>query len=296
MARLAIAALLVFAGLCGGGDAAARKLGACGGAWCGSIERPLGNGGTIDIAFRWYEPAHRGDGPPLVAVEGGPGYPSTGSRWEYRGIFGPLVASRGLLLVDQRGTGGSALIDCKAVQGFAGRTSGRAFARRVARCASEIDARYGRDAHSFFATAYAADDLAAVLRALRLGKVDLYGDSYGTFFVQEFMARHPSLLSSVVLDSAYPRRGLDPWYASSGAAARVALETVSPGSVLRLGALLARVRAAPVVGPARDADTSIAPRVRVDPRVLADMVQDAGSDPVTLRELDASVRAALAGD
>ncbi len=30
-----------------------------------------------------------------------------------------------------------------------------------------------------------------MIRALRLGKVDLYGDSYGTFFVQDFIARHP---------------------------------------------------------------------------------------------------------
>src|SRR3954453_18014587 len=295
MARLAIAALLVFAGLCARADAAAPKLRTCEGAWCGSIQRPLGNGRTIHVAFRWYEPAHPGDGPPLVAVEGGPGYPSTGSRWEYRGIFGPLVRSRGLLLVDNRGTGDSALIDCRSVQGFAGRTSGPAFARRVGRCAAEIDARYGRGAHSSFATAYAADDLAAVMRALRLGKADLYGDSYGTFFVQEFIARHPSALHSVILDSAYPRRDLDPWYASSGAAARAALETVSPGSVARLGELLARVRSAPVAGTTRDADTSVL-QVRVDPRVLADMVQDSASDPVTLRELDASVRAALAGD
>jgi len=130
------------------------------------------------------------------------------------------------------------------VQGYAGRTSGRAFARQVGRCAAEIDARYGRDAHSYFATAYAADDLAAVLRALKLGKVDLYGDSYGTFFVQEYIARHPSTLHSVILDSAYPRRDLDPWYASSGAAARGALETVSPGSVARLGAMLSQLREA----------------------------------------------------
>ncbi|WP_028062055.1 alpha/beta hydrolase [Solirubrobacter soli] len=287
------AALLVGLVLAGRADAATPELRRCGGALCGSIERPLGNGRTIDVAFRWY----RGDGsrPPIVAVEGGPGYPSTGSRWEYRGIFGPLVRSRGLLLVDNRGTGDSALIDCRSVQGFPGRTSGRPFARRVGRCAAQFDARYGRGAHSYFATAYAADDLAAVMRALRLGKVDLYGDSYGTFFVQEFIARHPSTLHSVVLDSAYPRRDLDPWYASSGAAARAAMETVSPGSVARLGELLARVRTAPIVKRTRDADTTSV-LFRVDTRVLADMVQDAASDPVILRELDASVRAALAGD
>jgi pimeloyl-ACP methyl ester carboxylesterase len=158
-----------------------------------------------------------------------------------------------------------------------------------------IDARFGRGASGLFATAYAADDLAAVMRALRLGKVDLYGDSYGTYFVQDFIARHPGMLHSVVLDSAYPRRGTDLWYASSGVAARAALETVSPGSVGRLSALLARVRATPLTGATRDADESVL-AVRVDPRGLAEMVQDSGSDPVILRELDASVRAALAGD
>ncbi len=95
-------------------------------------------------------------------------------------------------------------------------------------CARSIDRRFGAHATDLFATAYATDDLAAVIRALKLGSVDLYGDSYGTFFVQHFIARHPGLLHSVVLDSAYSRRDLDPWYASSGEAARRALEIVSP--------------------------------------------------------------------
>jgi pimeloyl-ACP methyl ester carboxylesterase len=301
--RIAVFAAILAGGLVPPAQAASLRVGSlelrsCDGAWCGTLSRPLDparpTGRRISIAFRWY--AGRSAGPPLVAVEGGPGYPSTGSKVEYLGIYGrALVRSRGLLLVDNRGTGGSGLIDCKSVQGFAGRTSGVLFARRVGRCADEIDARFGRGGRDLFATAYAADDLAAVMRALRLGKVDLYGDSYGTYFVQDFIARHPGMLHSVVLDSAYPRRGTDPWYASSGAAARVALETVAPGSVARLGALLARVRATPLTGRTKDADGSSLD-VRVDPRALADMVQDSGSDPVILRELDAAVVAALAGD
>ena len=49
-----------------------------------------------------------------------------------------------------------------------------------------------RGASSLFATKYAVDDLAAVLRALEIEEFDLYGDSYGTFFVQDFIARHPA--------------------------------------------------------------------------------------------------------
>ncbi len=76
---------------------------------------------------------------------------------------------------------------------------------------------------------------------------------------------------------------------------RAALEIVSPGSVARLGQLLQRVRVEPIRGRTRDADGT-ALRVTVDPRALSDLVQDSASDPVILRELDASVRAALAGD
>ena len=161
---------------------AAVQLRRCGGAECGMLTRPLDpqrpDGRKIDIAFRLYRAEGKASGPPIVAVEGGPGYPSTGTRAEYRAIFGPLLKTRDLLLVDNRGTGGSALIDCRSVQSFAGRTSGPAFARRAARCAAEIKRRHGDP--SLFATAYAADDLAAVIKALGYKRVDLYGDSYGT--------------------------------------------------------------------------------------------------------------------
>ena len=241
-----------------------------------------------------------------MAVEGGPGYPSIGSRVEYTGIYGPLLKRRSLLLVDNRGTGGSALIDCPMVQTFAGVTSSDTFPARAARCARQIDARFGSGADSLFATAYAADDLDAVMRSLKLPPVDLYGDSYGTYFAQSFMARHPDRLHSVVLDSSYAARDLDPWYGSSGATARAAVDLVcardaacasaAPGSASeRLAQLLAVLRRAPITGSTRDADGSKV-RARVDARAIVDLVQDAGSDPVIYRELDASVRAALGGD
>jgi pimeloyl-ACP methyl ester carboxylesterase len=278
--------------------------------WCGTLTRRLDPARArprIRIAFRWFPARERATGPALVAVEGGPGYPSGGSLFEYRGMYGPLLDERDMLLVDNRGTGDSALIDCHRLQSFAGRTSGSTFARRVGTCARQIDRRYGAHAADRFSTAYAVDDLAAIVRRLRLPRIDLYGDSYGTYFVQSFIARHPDRLSSVVLDSAYPIADLDPWYASSGTAARQALDAVcardpgcataaGPGSATaRLGQLLASLRQAPITGRTRDADGT-AVRARVTVRAVADMVQDSASDPVVLRELDASVRAALAGD
>ncbi|HEY5142592.1 MAG TPA: alpha/beta hydrolase [Solirubrobacteraceae bacterium] len=281
--------------------------------WCGALRRPLDparpRGTSIAVGLRWLAAAHPQAGaPPLLAVEGGPGYPSTGSQVEYTGIYGTLLRTRNLLLVDNRGTGTSGLIDCRRLQAYTGTTSGAAFERVVAGCAAQIDHGYPRvrQASGLFSTAPAVDDLAAVLRALAIPKVDLYGDSYGTWFAQSFMARHGGLLDSVVLDSAYPVRGLDPWYASSGVAARNALDAVcardvacaaaAPGSAsARLARLLGDLRRGPLTGPTRDADGSRV-QARIDVHALVDMVQDAGSDPVIYRELDASVRAALAGD
>jgi hypothetical protein len=106
--------------------------------WCGSVSRPLdparSHGARIRIGFQWLPPRHRRSGPALVAVEGGPGYPSAGSVLEYHGIFSRLIGRRGLLLVDNRGTGMSALIDFAPLQSFTGRTSGPRFAARVAGC------------------------------------------------------------------------------------------------------------------------------------------------------------------
>ena len=275
-ARVLVAVLLATAGLSATAEAApALKKGSLtlspcadpAGWWCGSLPRALDpakpKGTHIGIDFRWLPPSGgKARGPALVAVEGGPGYPSTGSYVEYTGIYGPLLQERGLLLVDNRGTGTSDLIDCPAVQKFGGSTATDAFPGRVARCARQLERRYPKVSHAedLFATAYAANDLSAVLRALKLGKVDLYGDSYGTFFVQSFISRHQNQLNSVILDSAYPVRELDPWYASSGETAQRAMDAVcsrdagcaaaaGPGSATaRLGELLARLRVKPISG------------------------------------------------
>ena len=70
----------------------------------------------------------------------------------------------------------------------------------------------------------------------------------------------------------------------------------APGSATaRLAALVARLRQGPITGRTRDSDGSRV-RARVDIRAVVDMVQDAASEPIIYREMDASVRAALAGD
>ncbi|HEY0278761.1 MAG TPA: alpha/beta fold hydrolase [Solirubrobacterales bacterium] len=285
--------------------------------YCGALSRMLDPGAAggpqIRIGYKWLPASDGGTAPrgTIVAVEGGPGYPSTGSLEDYFGIFRRVLGRFNLLLVDNRGTGRSALIRCPSLdrQPTSARASGPAFVDRVAACGRTLNGRYrtrgGQPVHAsdLFATAYAVNDLHAVLNRLGQHRVVLYGDSYGSWFAQAYAARHPDDISALILDSTYPIRGLDPYYASSGLVGRSAMNRVCARSLAcrdaapqgtpvgRLATLLRRLRSWPIRGRAPGS-----PEQTVGPRQLVDLVQNAGSDPYIWRELDASVRAALAGD
>jgi pimeloyl-ACP methyl ester carboxylesterase len=273
----------------------------CGQAWCGSLTRALDPSGevpgTIAIAFELYpqRDAARPNAGAVVATEGGPGYATTGSRAGYLALFDPLLTDRHLLLVDNRGTGRSAPLHCEALQ-----YDPLSLPQSVAACGAQLGERA-----ALYGSALAADDLAAVIDALQLGRVDLYGDSYGTFFSQTFAGRHPALLRSVVLDAAYAVIGADPWYPEAAPQARAAFDAAcarSPAcaalggaSMDRVTALLQTLRAAPVTGTAPDGDGTLQTAI-ADAQGLAYVMFANASGPVVYRELDAAARAWATGD
>ncbi len=282
------------------------------GAWCGKLRVPFDRAdpaaGTIPVNFEWY-PAEQAPVGTMVAMEGGPGYPSTGSRDYYIELFAGLQRTRNLLLVDNRGTGTSGLINCRPLQRWHLALGDDEYDRRVAACGEQLNtARQlpgGGSVHGsdLYGTANAARDLADVLAALETGPVDLYGDSYGSYFGQTFAARYPRLLRSLTLDATWPVLGTDPFYISTIETARIAFDLAcrrsvacalaAPGSSMaRIGALAERLRRAPVVGRTREPGS--APSTwRVDVGVLVALVNNAGSDAGVYRELDAAARAVL---
>ncbi|MFI4889668.1 MAG: alpha/beta fold hydrolase [Steroidobacterales bacterium] len=257
-------------------------------AYCGVMDRALDPDGRISgripVYFEFYW--HQGAGPvrgTLVATEGGPGYPATESRGDYLALFAPLRADHDVILMDNRGTGRSGAIDCPELQKAPAWTI-----ENVARCGALLGERA-----PFYGTAYAADDLAAILDALRIARVDLYGDSYGTYFEQVFAARHPTHLHSLVLDGAYPLDGPDyPWYPTYAPAMRdkfnIACRRSPPCAALP--------------GSSIDHILPVLQQLRAQPDGLAATARLAivmfGSAPAlaTVRELDAAARAFLAKD
>ena len=130
-------------------------------------------------------------------------------------MLGPLRKRHALILMDYRGTGGSGAIDCPRLQAGLGN-----YVREVGRCARKL-----ADRTDAYGTGAAADDLAAVLDRLKVPVVDIYGDSYGTYFAQTFAVRHPERVRAVVLDAAFSVDRLRPVgaRAARGSARRLAV-------------------------------------------------------------------------
>jgi len=267
-------------------------------AYCGTLDRPIDPAGqvsgTIKIALQLYPHRERTQ-PPLeaiVAVEGGPGYPSIGSRSSYIPLFAPFLDRHDVLLVDNRGTGASQAIICQPLQSSAFLTIAG-----ITTCGQTLG-----DTSDLYGSGTAADDLAAVLDALGFAQIDLYGDSYGTFFSQTFAGRHPGRLRAVVLDSAYPVEHESPWYPEAAPAMRNAFNSACeqslacqnlPGeSVTRITALLNSLRANPLRGQAHDGDGHLV-NVQADASTLALLAFGNATGPVVYRELDAAARAYL---
>jgi pimeloyl-ACP methyl ester carboxylesterase len=160
--------------------------------------------GTTKVAFAVRTRSDRGR-PSLgtiVAMDGGPGYASTDAPFARSlvAVLAPLLRRHDLVLFDERGSGRSEVVDCAPLQ--RGLTPE---AIAVGECANQLGPRYAG-----YTTAEAAHDLEVVRRALGLGRVFFYGDSYGTLFGQAYAVRYPASLRGLILDSAYP--GDDPYY------------------------------------------------------------------------------------
>ena len=167
---------------------------------CGTFAVPENrappNGRTISLRLAVIAARDGGTKPdPLVHIAGGPGGSAIADAVWMLSIFSELNESRDLVLVDQRGTGGSNRLECPPPR--AKLRNAAAVRAYVKACMANLDA----DARQY-TTAPAMDDLAEVLGALGYGQVNFYGASYGATAAQYFLAQHPELVRAVILDGA----------------------------------------------------------------------------------------------
>jgi pimeloyl-ACP methyl ester carboxylesterase len=186
---------------------------------CGTLEvwenRAAGAGRRIPLRFV-VVPA-TGAGPAREAIAylaGGPGFPATEATWVTE-VFAAARGDRDVLLVDQRGTGGSHRLHC-ALYGprdDAARFTGAFLpAERVPACVAELRQR-AELAH--YTTDHVADDLDEVRAALGYERLDLFGGSYGTRAALVYMRRHPERARTAILMGTAPTDALAPLHFAS---------------------------------------------------------------------------------
>ena len=270
-------------------------------------DRSKPDGRTIELAIAWIpnddaEPA----ADPVFFLAGGPGQAALESYPLLHAAFAEVRRRRHIVLVDQRGTGGSNRLACKDERGdnaFAGDDplDVAASVEFVRRCAAELG-----DAVRHYTTTDAVEDLEAVRAAIGADEIDLVGVSYGTRVAQQYAKRHPEHTRAIVLDGVVPNTlvlgaehamnleaALDAHFARCAKAPACAERFGSPRA--NLDALLAEARSAPRTVAYRDPQSNAPREDRFDAATLASVVRLYAYQPTTAALLPLSLHEAAQG-
>jgi pimeloyl-ACP methyl ester carboxylesterase len=133
---------------------------------------------------------------PMFVVAGGPGLAATEGSFFGR-FFAPVRAKRDVVLVDQRGTGGSNPLALAPMEIAYFVRPEMNFPPEWGRAA--LTRLRGQADLTQYTTARAVADLDAVRAALGYERINLYGTSYGTRVVQYYIKRHRERVRAAIL-------------------------------------------------------------------------------------------------
>lgn len=147
----------------------------------------------------------------VTFLDGGPGGAATEDYPAVASAFEPLRKQHHVLLVDQRGTGGSNALDCPQLGATAQKQNPdqldelandkTKLPELLRECLQEISSKADPQ---FYSTTDAVRDLEALRLALGSPRLNLVGVSYGTRVAQQYATRYPQAVRSMVLDSPVP--------------------------------------------------------------------------------------------
>jgi len=138
---------------------------------------------------------------PLFLLAGGPGLAATTFYTGVAPVFERIRRDRDIVLVDQRGTGGSNALNCQADTDPDAEDSPAAATREAQSCLAALAAHANV---ADYTTSIAVRDLDAVRAALGYPTINLYGGSYGTRVAQHYLRRYPDHTRTVILDGVVP--------------------------------------------------------------------------------------------
>jgi pimeloyl-ACP methyl ester carboxylesterase len=231
----------------------------------------------------------------LFLLAGGPGQSATATfLGDALGPLAPAVRHRDLIVFDQRGTGRSGLLRCRAIERANLLDAGRA----AGACAHRLGAR-----RAFYTSRDSADDIEAIRRELGVSRISLFGTSYGTKVAMAYALRYPANVERLALDSVVEPGGPSALYLDTlEAVSRVVRSLCRSGcraftrdGVADVASLVGRMAAGPLRGRLVDHRG----RSRSEAMGRSDLfsVLLAGDfDPELRSAVPGAVRAALDGD
>jgi pimeloyl-ACP methyl ester carboxylesterase len=167
---------------------------------------------TFDVTFALQRATRGPRQGVFVTITGGPGTSGISVADSYTDALDPRIAARyDIVFLDQRGIGLSEPIQCPDATldwytsdalPTVSRAQAEAYAADARRYARRCVTESGIDSGllPFFSTRQAVEDLEAVRRWLRAPQIDLYGESYGTQYVQTYAAAHPARVHALFVD------------------------------------------------------------------------------------------------
>ncbi|MEA2217818.1 MAG: hypothetical protein QOJ35_444 [Solirubrobacteraceae bacterium] len=262
---------------------------------CGSLDVPLDRTGAVPgavhlVAERKVAPSNPTN-TAVVGLAGGPGQAALPLISDFADLLAPALASRDLLMFDQRGTGASNPLTC--------RLDAANLTNAGTSCASEIGARRGD-----YTTAESVEDLEALRANSGYDKLVIYGVSYGTKVALDYAARYPDRVAGLILDSVVLPAGPDPLQRSTFVAMRRVLAQLCAGTECHgisgnpVGDLAARVRSLarkPLHGLLTSA-RGVRQRVQVVRSDLFDVMLTGDLNPTLRAELPGALTSARRGD
>jgi len=266
--------------------------------------RAAPQGRQIELAIAWVPARNDGKPDPVFFIAGGPGQSALESFPGIAPAFAELRKKRDVILVDQRGTGGSNKLICKDAEGKSAVTDDEDYALATAKAfAARCAATLSKTADlRFYSTTDAIQDLDDVRAAIGAAQINLMGVSYGTRVAQQYAKRYPQRTRTLTIDGIVPNslvlgnehaRNLESSLDSQFKRCQMA-----PGCVQKLGnpraqlnAVMAKLKADPPMVTYRDAITGVSKTERLTPghvamlaRMFAYAPQVAGLLPLELNE------------
>src|SRR5882672_8813428 len=172
---------------------------------CGTLvvpaDRSVPGSKTIGLRVAVLPAVSRDAAPdPLFFLAGGPGQAATEAYVLLEQALRRINQKRDVVLVDQRGTGGSGRLDCPRNESTDVLGSTESWVEWMKGCLAHLDGD-----PRLFTTSVAMADLDDVRQALGYDRINVLGGSYGTRTALTYLHQYPNHVRAVILDSVVPQ-------------------------------------------------------------------------------------------